>query len=58
MIEIDRDTLRDFERAASLEWLETDARGGWAGSTLCGAHSRRSHRLLWVPERGPAAAAG
>ena len=50
MIEIDRDTLRDFERAASLEWLETDALGGWAGSTLSGAHSRRGHHLLRVPE--------
>ncbi|HEY6321741.1 MAG TPA: hypothetical protein VJA16_09310, partial [Thermoanaerobaculia bacterium] len=51
MIEIDRDTLRDFERAASLEWLETDALGGWAGSTLSGAHSRRGHHLLRVPEQ-------
>ncbi len=50
MIEIDRDALRDFERAASLEWLETDGLGGWAGSTLSGAHSRRGHHLLRVPE--------
>jgi len=55
VIEIDRDTLRDFERAASLEWLETDALGGWAGSTLSGAHSRRGHHLLRVPEQAPAA---
>ncbi len=55
MIEIDRDTLRDFERATSLEWLETDALGGWAGSTLSGAHSRRDHHLLRVPEQAPAA---
>jgi predicted glycogen debranching enzyme len=55
MIEIDRDTLRDFERAASLEWLETDALGGWAGSTLSGAHSRRDHHLLRVPEQAPEA---
>jgi len=54
MIEIDRDTLRDFERAASLEWLETDALGGWAGSTLSGAHSRRDHHLLRVPEQADA----
>jgi glycogen debranching enzyme len=56
MIEIDRDTLRDFERAASLEWLETDALGGWAGSTLSGAHSRRDHHLLRIPERANEAA--
>lgn len=51
MIEIDRETLRDFARAASLEWLETDGLGGWAASTLCGAHSRRGHHLLRVPEQ-------
>jgi predicted glycogen debranching enzyme len=57
VIEIDRDTLRDFERAAALEWLETDGLGGWAGSTLCGAHSRRGHHLLRlrVPEQASAA---
>jgi predicted glycogen debranching enzyme len=60
MIEIDRDTLRDFERAAALEWLETDGLGGWAGSTLSGAHSRRDHHLLRAREDaavGPADAA-
>jgi glycogen debranching enzyme len=49
MIEIDRETLRDFERASRLEWLETDGLGGWAGSTLTGAHSRRDHHLLRLP---------
>src|SRR5579863_362053 len=56
MIEIDRETLGDFERAGRLEWLETDGLGGWAGSTLSGAHSRRDHHLLRLPA-GPAAIA-
>jgi predicted glycogen debranching enzyme len=56
MIDIDRDTLRDFERASRLEWLETDGLGGWAGSTLTAAHSRRDHHLLRLPAAAPAAA--
>ncbi len=56
MIEIDREALGDFERAGRLEWLETDGLGGWAGSTLSGAHSRRDHHLLRLPA-GPAATA-
>jgi glycogen debranching enzyme len=55
MIEIDRETLRDFERAAGLEWLETNALGGWASSTLSGAHSRRDHHLLRIPDEAHAA---
>ena len=31
---------------ASAEWLETNGLGGWAGSTISGAHSRRYHGLL------------
>jgi predicted glycogen debranching enzyme len=58
MIEIDRDTLRDFERAARLEWLETDGLGGWAGSTLSGAHTRRDHHLLRLPASAAAPPAG
>jgi predicted glycogen debranching enzyme len=58
MIEIDRDTLRDFERASRLEWLETDGLGGWAGSTLSGAHTRRDHHLLRLPASATAAPSG
>jgi predicted glycogen debranching enzyme len=56
MIEIDRETLRDFERASQLEWLETNGLGGWAGSTLGGAHTRRDHHLLRLPATGAEAA--
>ena len=46
MIEIDREITQDFARAIGLEWLETNGLGGWAGTTVAGAHSRRYHGLL------------
>ncbi len=46
MIEIDREITQDFKRALGLEWLETNGLGGWAGTTVAGAHSRREHGLL------------
>jgi predicted glycogen debranching enzyme len=58
MIEIDRETLRDFECASRLEWLETNGLGGWAGSTLSGAHTRRDHHLLRLPAGGAGPAGG
>ncbi len=36
----------DFERATRLEWLEANGLGGYAGSTACGANTRRYHGLL------------
>ena len=47
------DVLRDFERASRLEWLETNGLGGWAMSTVCGAHTRRYHGLLVAATRPP-----
>ncbi len=38
--------LSDFENARSLEWLETNGLGGYASSTVLGAHTRRYHGLL------------
>ena len=38
--------LSDFENARSLEWLETNGLGGYASSTVSGAHTRRYHGLL------------
>src|SRR6185436_10883656 len=35
-----------YERAAALEWLETNGLGGWASSTVCFANTRRYHGLL------------
>jgi predicted glycogen debranching enzyme len=35
-----------YEDAAALEWIETNGLGGWASSTVCGAHTRRYHGML------------
>lgn len=47
------DILRDPTRAATLEWLATDGRGGYASSTVIGLDTRRRHGLLVTPA-GPA----
>ena len=44
--EADQRLLRDFDAAIRREWLEVNGLGGWASSTICGAHSRRYHGLL------------
>lgn len=36
----------DFESASRLEWLDTNGIGGWASSSVSGAHTRRYHGLL------------
>src|SRR4051794_28694868 len=54
MIEIDREIAQDFARAIGLEWLETNGLGGWAGTTVAGAHSRRHHGLLVAATEPPA----
>lgn len=45
-IQLDREITQDLERAARLEWLETNGLGGWAGTTVAGLNSRRYHGLL------------
>src|SRR5689334_6432286 len=40
------DNLQDFNTSGNLEWLETNGLGGYASSTVSGAHSRRYHGLL------------
>jgi len=37
-----------YERAAALEWIETNGLGGWASSTVGGASTRRYHGMLVV----------
>lgn len=41
-----KDILQQYEQAIDYEWLETNGLGGWAGSTLIGANTRRYHGLL------------
>jgi predicted glycogen debranching enzyme len=53
MIEIDREITQDFARATGIEWLETNGLGGWAGTTVAGAHSRRHHGLLVAATQPP-----
>jgi predicted glycogen debranching enzyme len=38
--------LGDFASCSEREWLETNGIGGFASSTLAGAHTRRYHGLL------------
>ena len=44
---------QDFDRAVSLEWLETNGRGGFASGTVAGANTRRYHALLLVARKPP-----
>jgi predicted glycogen debranching enzyme len=45
-VELRSDLLADTERAARLEWLETNGKGGFASSSVIGANTRRYHGLL------------
>lgn len=46
MIAIGPEVLHDFERASELEWIETNGLGGWAGSSVTFANTRRYHGML------------
>ncbi len=46
LVTVDHTALRDFSRAITLEWLETDGMGGYASSTVLGINTRRYHGLL------------
>ena len=50
---IDARGCRDLERALSLEWLESNGRGGYASGTVAGANTRRYHALLLVARHPP-----
>ncbi len=45
-VTLDLSNCGDFDELSSLEWLEANGLGGWASSTVAGAHSRRYHGLL------------
>lgn len=47
------DVLGDFDAACEYEWLEPNGLGGWASSTVIGAHTRRYHGLLVAATRPP-----
>lgn len=50
---LDQNTCQNLDRALSLEWLETNGRGGFASGTVAGANTRRYHALLLVARRPP-----
>jgi predicted glycogen debranching enzyme len=44
---------QNLERSLSLEWLETNGRGGFASGTVAGPNTRRYHALLLVARNPP-----
>jgi predicted glycogen debranching enzyme len=53
MLSKDKNVLRNFPEAIQHEWLETNGLGGWAGSSLTGANTRRYHGLLVAAIKPP-----
>jgi predicted glycogen debranching enzyme len=45
-IAMDRNTLHDYEKAITLEWLVTNGLGGYSSSTVLGINTRKYHGLL------------
>ena len=52
-IRFDAALTRDFPRASSREWLETNGLGSWSSATITGANTRRYHGLLVVATHPP-----
>ena len=46
-------TANAFEVLTSVEWLETNGLGGWAGSTVAGVNTRRYHGMLMAALQPP-----
>jgi predicted glycogen debranching enzyme len=52
-IKFGKDVTQDLDKAIRHEWLETSGLGGWAGSTVIGANTRRYHGLLVAATKPP-----
>jgi predicted glycogen debranching enzyme len=52
-IQFDQQVTQKFNEAIRREWLETNGLGGWASSSILGAHTRRYHGLLVAATRPP-----
>jgi len=52
-ITFDKTLIKNFDEAVRREWLETNGLGGWASSTITGAHTRRYHGLLVAATKPP-----
>ena len=49
-LKIEKDVLKDIDRAKKLEWLLTNGLGGYASSTILGMNTRKYHGLLIAGE--------
>ena len=52
-MKVNTQDCRSLDRALSLEWLETNGRGGFASGTIAGANTRRYHALLLTARKPP-----
>ena len=52
-MKIEKTDCQNFDRALSLEWLETNGRGGFASGTIASAQTRRYHALLLTSRKPP-----
>jgi predicted glycogen debranching enzyme len=52
-IVFDKSITQNSDEAIRREWLEANGLGGWASSTLAGAHTRRYHGLLVAATQPP-----
>ncbi len=52
-ITFDNSITQNFAAAIRREWLEANGLGGWASSTIAGAHTRRYHGLLVAATQTP-----
>ena len=52
-MKVDTTACQDLDRALSLEWLETNRKGGFASGTVAGANTRRYHALLLSARKPP-----
>jgi predicted glycogen debranching enzyme len=52
-IRIDTSVTANLDECLRREWLEANGLGGWASSTLAGAHTRRYHGILVAATQPP-----
>ena len=52
-MKIGAEVCRNLDRALSLEWLETNGRGGFSSGTIAGANTRRYHAFLLTARKPP-----
>lgn len=52
-MKIEPGDCQNLDRALSLDWLETNGRGGFSSGTVAGANTRRYHALLLVARKPP-----